>query len=335
MYWVMLLLTLAEERAALAGCRFALAAVYAWSGVQKINPDFFNLVAPWFVKPAAAWLPTWAASEMKWALCAAPAIEVFIGIAILFQRTRVPAIIVTLVVHVCVLLCLGPSNRFNWIVWTCNLIPPTAALFWRNTRLPAINAAFAVHLSALLFLGPLGHKHNWIVWPWNLAMPALVIILFPRGPLEAVWPGLKRSAWSVGVVALFWLLPILSFFGKWDSYLSFSLYTGNLTKADLFISASLRERLPPTLHEFIVPTPTPYNEQVQGPYVVLVELWADKVLRVPPLPEARNYRHVARYLSAFAADPNEVHLVLIPRVGKILFYRGGDLRPDAGIPLNP
>jgi hypothetical protein len=240
------------------------------------------------VKPAAAWLPSFAAAGFQWTVAAAPAIEVFIGLGLWFSRTR-------------------------WL---------------------AVIAAFAVHLSALLLLGPLGHKHNWIVWPWNLAMPALVVILFPREPMKEVWAYLKRSAWSVAVVALFWLLPILSFFGKWDSYLSFSLYTGNLTKADVFISASLRERLPPALQEFIVPTPAPYNEQVQGPYVVLVELWADKVLRVPPLPEARNYRNVARYLAGFAADPNDVHLVLIPRVGKILFYRGGDLRPEAGMPLD-
>ena len=136
------------------------------------------------------------------------------------------------------------------------------------------------------------------------------------------------------MVALFWLLPVLSFFGKWDSYLSFSLYTGRLTKADIFISASLREKLPLALHEFIVPTPTPFNEQLQGPYVVLVELWADKILRTPPLPEARNYRNVARYLASFATNPNELHLVLIPRVGKPLFYGGGDLRPEAGIPLD-
>ena len=288
MYWVMLLLTLAEERAAFVGCRFAVAAVYVWSGIQKCNPHYFDLVVPWFVKPAAAWLPSFAATGFQWAVAAAPTIEVFIGLGLWFSRTR----------------------------------------------RAAVTAAFTVHLSALLFLGPIGHKQNWIVWPWNLAMPALVVILFPRGPVEEVWAGLKRSSWSAAVVALFWLLPILSFLGKWDSYLSFSLYTGNLTKADIFISASLRERLPPALQEFIVPTPAPYNEQLQGPYVVLVELWADKILRVPPLPEARNYRHLAKYLTSFSADPNDVHLVLIPRVGKVLFYRGGDLRPQAGIPLN-
>lgn len=289
MYWVMLLFTLANERPALAACRLALAAVYVWSGVQKCNPHYFDLVVPWFVKPASAWLPSFATTAFQWAVAAAPAIEVFIGLGLWFSRARRAALL----------------------------------------------AALAVHGSALLFLGPLGHQHNWIVWPWNLAMPALVILLFPRGPLVETWADLKRSSWSLVLVALFCLLPILSFFGKWDSYLSFSLYTGNLTKADLFISASLRERLPPDVREFVKPTPEPYHAQVQGPYVVLVELWADKVLRVPPLPEARNYRNVARYLAGFATDPNEVHLVLIPRVGKILFYRGGDLRPEAGMPLNP
>ena len=103
---------------------------------------------------------------MKWAICAAPVVEVFIGIAVWF----------------------------------------------RHTRLPAIIAAIAVHLSALIFLGPLGHQHNWIVWPWNLVMPVLVFILFPPKPPGDAWAALRRCGWSAFVVALFWLLPVLSFF---------------------------------------------------------------------------------------------------------------------------
>lgn len=288
MYWVMLLLTLARGTSALMACRIAISAVYIWGGAQKLTPEFFNLVAPWFVNPASAWLPASAVTALKWGVYSAPFVEVFIGLALWFQRTRKPAIIATIVIHVV----------------------------------------------AILFLGPLGHQHNWIVWPWNLVMPALVIVLFPRGALENVWSNLRRPFWCFATIALFSLLPILSFFGKWDSYLSFSLYTGRLTKADIFISASLREKLPPQLHEFIVATPAPFNEQLQGPYVVLTELWADKILRTPPLPEARNYRNVARYLASFAGDPNDLRMVLIPRVGKPLFYRGSDLRPEAGIPLD-
>ena len=45
-------------------------------------------------------------------------------------------------------------------------------------------------------------------------------------------------------------------------------------------------------------------------------------------------RNVAAYVARLAADPNDVRLVLIPRVGSTLFYRGGDLRPSAGVPLD-
>jgi hypothetical protein len=289
MYWMMLLFTLAKDAPTIVACRVALCAVYFWSGLQKCNPDFFNLVAPWFVKPAGEWLPGGVPDVLRWLVMAAPFIEMFIGLGLWFPRTR---------------------------------------------RI-AIGASLIVHGSALLFLGPLGHKHNWIIWPWNLAMPALVWILFLRGSPGQSGAALRQSRWITPVLALFCLLPILSYFGKWDSYLSFSLYTGHLTKADIFVSAAVRDRLPPEVQPFVVPTPQPYNEQLQGPYVVIVELWADKVLKVPPLPEARNYRNVARYLARFANDPNDVRMVLIPRVGKTLFYRGGDLRPEAGIPLNP
>ena len=284
MYWIMLLLTLAPPSAALRSCRFAISAVYIWSGIHKCNPDYFNIAVPWLAKAGAEWLPSFGMTMLQGALAAAPAVEIFIGFAVWFQKTRTVAIVVCIVVH----------------------------------------------LTALVLLGPLGHKHNWIVWPWNLVMPVLLVMLFSIR-LER---GRPCPRWAAVVTALFCVLPVLNFFGWWDSYLSFALYSGKLTKADLFISEEVRNRLPPAMKEFVVPTPPPYNEEIQGPYVVLVELWADKILRVPPLPEPRGYRAVARFVAKYAADPNDVRLVLIPKVGPILFYRGSDLRPEAGVPLN-
>ena len=288
MYWTMLALSLAPDRTASAACRFVVSATYVWGGIQKLNPGFFQLVAPWFVKPAAAWLPPGGVAILQWAIASAPVLEIFIGVAIWFPRTR---------------------------------------------RLAAL-ATLVVHFSALLFLGPLGHQHNWIIWPWNIVMPILVLVLFPFHETTEGWSALRLKPWAVTSVALIWLLPVLSFFGRWDSYLSFSLYSGNLARADLFISSAVRERLPPAVLPFVVPTPAPYNEELQGPYVVLIEYWADKVLCVPALPEPRSYRNVAAYVARLAADPNDVRLVLIPRVGSTLFYRGGDLRPSAGVPLD-
>lgn len=285
MYWVMLLLTLAPPSAALYSCRFAISAVYLWSGIHKCNADYFNIAVPWLAKAGAEWLPSFAITMLQGALAAAPVVEIFIGLAVWFQRTR---------------------------------------------RV-AIAGSVAVHLTALLLLGPLGHKHNWIVWPWNLVMPILLMTLFPFH--HSITPSLQ-SRWATLITSLFCLLPALNFFGWWDSYLSFALYSGKLTKADLFVSEEVRNRLPEAVKEFVVPTPPPYNEEIQGPYVVLVELWADKILRVPPLPEPRGYRAVARFITSYAADPNDVRLVLIPKIGPILFYRGSDLRPQAGMPLN-
>ena len=105
------------------------------------------------------------------------------------------------------------------------------------------------------------------------------------------------------------------------------------TQADLFVSAELRERLPEPVRRFTPSTPEPYHRQLQGPYVVRVDLWSAAILKVPPLPESRNYRNIARWMASMAADSNEVRLMVIPRVGPSLFYRGSDLRREAGVPL--
>jgi len=288
LYWVMLLLTLARPPAALAACRIAVSAVYLWSGIQKCNADYFNIAVPWLAKAGVNWTPPIITSVLSSALAAAPAVEIFIGLAVWHARTR---------------------------------------------RL-ALALAVVVHLTALFLLGPLGHKHNWIVWPWNIIMPTLLFLLFPSKQPALTWFDLRQTRWAAAVIIFFAVTPALSFFGCWDSYLSFSLYTGHLTKADLYISEDVKARLPSPLLEFVVPTPPPYNKDIQGPYVVLVELWADKILRVPPLPESRGYRRVTQYLTQFATDPDDVRLVLAPRVGRVLFYRGSDLRKKAGVPLN-
>ena len=288
LYWVMLLLSLAKGAAAVCACRVAISAVYVWSGIQKCNSGYFEIVVPFFTRGAAEWLPAFATTLLRGALAAGPAVEIFIGVAVWFLPTR---------------------------------------------RV-ALAMAGVVHATALLLLGPLGHGHNWIVWPWNIAMPVLLTVLFPLARLDKSIADLLRVRWATGLAVLFTLLPTLSLFGYWDSYLSFSLYTGRITKADIYITEGVKNRLPPAVLEFVVPTPAPYNRDLQGPYVVLVELWADRILRVPPLPERRGYLAVAKYLTQFAPDPGEVHMVLIPRVGRTVFYSGSDLRKEAAVPLD-
>src|SRR5688572_26068758 len=190
MYWIMMLLTLFPDPIALAGCRFALSAIYFWGGLQKLNPRFFALVPEWFVAPAYHWGLGFLFPVLKASIAAAPAVEMFIGLGLWMPRLR-------------------------WV---------------------AMAAASMVHVFALIFLGPLGHNYNWVVWPWNLGMLALVLALFPANSLRDALAHLRRSRSGVAVVALFCLLPALSFRGWWDSYFSFALYSGNLATADIFVT---------------------------------------------------------------------------------------------------
>src|SRR5262249_39713616 len=130
-------------------------------------------------------------------------------------------------------------------------------LWLATTRAAALIAGVVVHLGALTFLGPWGHAHNWIVWPWDLFMPAVAFVLFPPVAGAELGNGLRERLWATGVVVVVSVLPVLSYFGLWDSYLSFSLYSGNLTRADLFITEGVKAKLPAPVLPFVVATPEP------------------------------------------------------------------------------
>jgi len=225
-----------------------------------------------------------------------------------------------------------PASVVTMLQWTVASAPLlevfiSLALWFPRSQRAALGAILCIHLSSLLFLGPLGHKHNLIVWPWNLAMPALAGALFlASGPLGATLANLRHSARNFVVVALFCCLPGLSFFGWWDSYLSFSVYSANLAEADLFVSDALRQQLPPEVRAFVHPTPVAFDPRLQGPYVLVLQLWAESELKVPPLPEPRGYRAIGRYVAGYASGADDVHLLVAPRGSAMKFYNAADLR---------
>jgi hypothetical protein len=173
---------------ALNACRLIVAATYFWSGLQKANAGFFEVTYPWLVEPLTAWLPDWAGSALLPGAYAVPVVEAVIGLGLLTRRFRKPAVV----------------------------------------------GALLMHAFIILSVGPLGQDHNTVVWPWNFAMSAFVVILFWRAPdepspLTILVPGRNFSlgfALRATVLVLFAFMPLFSFFGLWDSYLSSSLYSG-------------------------------------------------------------------------------------------------------------
>ncbi len=313
MYWVMMLLSLFPAPSALAACRCAVSVIYVWCGIQKFNARFFAVTPEWFIAPAANWhLPQIILDLLKLSVKSAPFIELAIGLFLWFPKLHRVAFI----------------------------------------------AVILTHTFALLFLGPLGHNYNWVVWPWNLAMIALVLGLFTRGKLfekqtpDTVEPSklkpddrskkshkpapaatmiagfsetftaLRRCRPALCIVTLFALLPVLSYSGRWDSYFSFSLYSENLAVANIFVSESFRDNLPPHLKNYAQKFPQAYDPQHQGPYAFSFTGWGFEETHVPPISEPRNFENVYRALLPYAKAPDDLRMIVGPRSGPVIFHEG-------------
>lgn len=203
------------------------------------------------------------------------------------------------------------------------------AVWFPKTRWPAIGLAAVLHGAALLFLGPLGHNVNLVVWPWNLAMIALLVVLFVAkecAGLPQTLRELRRSLCGATIVGLFGLLPALSFFGWWDSYFSFALYSANLAKADLYVTDSFRDRLPARLQRFVLPVEN-FNPAFQLPLVFEHPRWAASELGAPPLPEPRGYAVMFRHIAAYATSDADCRMIVETRGEKVLLYRPSEASP--------
>ena len=123
-----------------------------------------------------------------------------------------------------------------------------AGLLTKRYRRISLVAAVAMHAFILAMFGPLGLNWNSIVWPWTATMAVFDLLLFSGGPdfswRDVLWNGRDRR--HMAAVALFAILPALSFFNLWDSYLSSALYSGNLTEAQIYLSDG--DQVPPGPH---------------------------------------------------------------------------------------
>jgi hypothetical protein len=161
--------------------------------------------------------------------------------------------------------------------------------------------------------GPVGLDWNNLVWPWTTAMAIFDILLFSDADFswhETIWN--ERDPRHLAAIVLFAILPALSFFNLWDSYLSSALYSGNLTEAEIYLSDAGRISLPTVIAWRTVHT---------SPDTAVLNLpsWAIEDLNVTPNPESRVYKAIARYVCGAMRDPTQ--LVLIVRERRMFFSR--------------
>ena len=120
----------------------------------------------------------------------------------------------------------------------------------------------------------------------------------------------------MAAVTLFALLPLLSFFNLWDSYLSSALYSGNLTEAQIYLSDAGAASLDARIRSRLIHTSPDTN-------VLNIQRWAMEDLNVTPYSETRVFKAIAKGVCDGMRDRTQ--LVLIVREQRLFFSR-----PESG-----
>jgi len=185
-------------------------------------------------------------------------------------------------------------------------------LLTRRFRRVSLVAAVAMHIFILAMLGPTGLDWNSVIWPWTMAMAILDILLFTTTAdysiREIFWA--PRHPFRLVGLVIFAVMPFLSFFNHWDSYLSAALYSGNLTEAELYATDVGKASLPEPISRYFVSTSANTN-------VMNVQRWAIEDLNVTPYPETRVYRAIAKAVCDLARARGQ--LVLLVREQRMFF----------------
>lgn len=124
LYSLMLLGTIffKDEKAtkyALATILFILSASYFWSGCQKMNYFFGSEMFPWLAEFTGGELYFRNHPQIGYAV---GAFEALGGLALVFRPTRKAAVISLLLIHLFILISLGPfGHNWNAVVWPWNI----------------------------------------------------------------------------------------------------------------------------------------------------------------------------------------------------------------------
>ncbi len=188
----------------------------------------------------------------------------------------------------------------------------TLALLLVFARTSKVGAYMAILFHAITLWLITQLNWNAVVWPWNISMMILVYLLFirakPSGALTLVKPD---SPQKVIALLLFLILPVLNFFGRWDNYLSSSLYSGNVPVLRIQVNEEDEAALPSSIGEAVdisdkkVPT-------------LIVERWAMDELGIPPYPEVRSLEKLTeKIVETGRFSRSKIYIETFPR-----FFKG-------------
>lgn len=186
-------------------------------------------------------------------------------------------------------------------------------LLFPVTRKAGVIGASIMLVFVLAAIGPFGAAVNSVVWPWNIALYLMTVVLLvnTRNVSAKQILSWKGSLLKKAILVVFFILPGLSFFVPYDSYLSWSLYSGTVNQATLLLDNEALAALPLAAQG--------EARVVDGIWTLSLTRWSLVTLNVPPYPEGRVFESL--YVDICRATPaySEVIMTTSGRV----FYTAG------------
>ncbi len=189
---------------------------------------------------------------------------------------------------------------------------------WRNKALVGV---FCMLIFVLFTLGPLGHNWNNVVWPWNITIALSALIIFYRTDtttLKNIFIVRNFSIHKIMLV-LFIIMPALSFVGWWDSYPSYSLYSGNVTSGK--INYENASDIPYEMYPHI-------SKDTNRNYFTWVDVWSVDELNVPVYPEVRVFKSIFSDICKLGMENINLEVrtkVTLLENSKTIFYTCSDV----------
>jgi uncharacterized integral membrane protein len=159
-------------------------------------------------------------------------------------------------------------------------------LYFPSTRKKAVLAILAMHAFILLYLSPFVMNGNYIIYPWNICM-MLTVFLFFYGNTDkiefsySIW---RKSKTLYSILLLVLFVPFLNFVGLWDTYTSFSFYSGNVS--NFYVLSKHRI---PSLSKYEI-----LEEHLQQGKIIDLSKWSFNQLNIPIPPEKRTFNQLIK-----------------------------------------
>jgi hypothetical protein len=164
-----------------------------------------------------------------------------------------------------------------------------------------------MHTFIMLYLSPLGVDDNYIVYPWNIAMTLLTVLVFYKSEnrFGLVTSGTTQMKLLTAALLIFvGVLPLLNFSHKWDSYLSFSLYSDKVPLHYIAIENTQVDKIHNRLHKYFVKI-----KGLSGGEIIDINQWSTGELNVPFYPETRVFENVCKSLCGLGIEPGKLYFL--------------------------